>query len=56
MHKRGGEEEEEEKVKNGEKMTGMQRSLLCAPTALMWAEDKVRLKIGMPGAQWEKNA
>lgn len=20
----------------------------------MWAEDKVRLEIGMPGAQWEK--
>ena len=25
-----------------------------SPSALMWAEDKVRLEIGMPGAQWRK--
>lgn len=32
----------------------MQKRLLPSPVALMWAEDKVRLEIGMPGAQWGK--
>lgn len=35
-------------------MTGMQRRLLLSPVALMWAEDKVRLETGTPGAQWGK--
>lgn len=35
-------------------MTGMQKRLLPSPVALMWAEDKVRLETGMPGARWEK--
>lgn len=32
-------------------MTARQRRLLLSVVALMWAEDKVRLEIGMPGAQ-----
>lgn len=42
------------KGKEGEKMTGMQKRLLHSPMALMWAEDKVRLEIGMPGAPKKK--
>lgn len=38
----------------GERMTGMEKRLLLSLVALMWAEDKVRLEIGMPGAQWKK--
>lgn len=49
LHERGGEREREE-----EGMTGTQERLLLSPVALMWAEDKVRLVIGMPGAQWGK--
>lgn len=30
----------------------MQKRLLFSLVALMWAEDKVRLEIGMPRAQW----
>lgn len=40
--------------REGERMTGMQKRLLPSPVALMWAEDKVRLEIGRPGAQWGK--
>ena len=47
MHKWGG-------VGRKRGMTGMQKRLLLSPVALMWAEDKVRLEIGMPGARWEK--
>lgn len=35
-------------------MTGMQKRLLLSPVAFMWAEDEVRLEIGMPGAPREK--
>lgn len=31
-----------------------QETAPLSPVALMWAEDKVRLVTGMPGAQWDK--
>lgn len=44
--------EKQGRGREGERMMGMQKRLLLSPMALMWAEDKVRLEIGMPEAHW----
>lgn len=48
----GGEAEESERGREDDR--DAEETAPLSPTALMWAEDKVRLKIRMPGAHWEK--